>query len=269
MVFIAAGMGGGTGTGAAPIVAETAREMGALTVGVVTQPFAFEGRRRMKHAEEGIARLKDKVDTLITIPNDRLLIICDEQVTMEAGFRMADDILRQGVQSIAELVTVAGEINLDFADVKTVMSGAGPAWMAIGHGRGETRAVDAARAAMASPLLDAPIEGATRVLLNITGGGDLRLQEVQEAADFISKLVDPDANIIFGMVTDPKMENEVKMTIIATGFPSAEASAEKDAAVTAALSDVLGDEEALDLPPFLRHHRSARRRSARELAASD
>lgn len=218
LVFLACGMGGGTGTGSAPVVAEIARETGALTIATVTKPFSFEGRHRVAQAEEGIARLRGKVDTLIIIPNDRLTSVSDEQMTAESAFRIADEVLRQGVQSIAELVTVPGEINLDFADVKTVMAGAGPAWMAIGNGRGEGRAIDAARTAMASPLLDAPIEGATRVLLNITGGPDLTLQEVQSAADFVSKLVDPDANIIFGMVTDPKMEDEVRVTVIATGL---------------------------------------------------
>jgi len=220
MVFIACGMGGGTGTGAAPVIAEIAKSTGALTIAAVTKPFGFEGKRRAEQAEEGIALIRKNVDTLIVIPNDRLSEMSDEQMTAENAFRIADDVLRQGVQSIAELVTVAGEINLDFADVRTVMSGAGPAWMAIGHGRGENRASEAAKAAMASPLLDAPIEGATRVLLNITGGTNLTLQEVQQAADFVSKLVDRDANIIFGMVTDPKMDDEVRVTIIATGLPT-------------------------------------------------
>jgi len=259
-VFLACGMGGGTGTGSAPVIAEIARETGALTIATVTKPFSFEGRRRIAQAEEGIARLRSKVDTLILIPNDRLSAVSDERMTAESAFRIADDVLRQGVQAIAELVTVPGEINLDFADVKTVMSGAGPAWMAIGHGRGETRAVDAARAAMASPLLDAPIEGATRVLLNITGGGDLTLQEVQAAADFISKLVDPEANIIFGMVTDPKMDDEVRVTVIATGLAASEEGLERT------LEDMLGmaatedqaqrptedAEPGVELPGFLR-----------------
>lgn len=263
MVFIAAGMGGGTGTGAAPIVAETAREMGALTVGVVTRPFAFEGRRRAKHAEEGIARLKDKVDTLITIPNDRLLIICDEEVTMESGFRMADNILRQGIQSIAELVTVAGEINLDFADVKAVMSNAGPAWMAIGSGSGDNRAIEAAEEAIQSPLLDVSLEGARGVIFNITGGSDLTINEVHQASEVISQVVDPEANIIFGMVTDMKMENEVRLTIIATGFPVEDDSRNLSDSelVTPSAAD-------LDIPPFLRHHPAARRRMRSNVAAA-
>ena len=269
LVFIAAGMGGGTGTGGSPVVAEIAQELGALTVGVVTKPFDFEGSRRRRQADEGIAALSEVVDTLIVIPNDRLLIMSSENLSMDMAFRMADDVLRQGVQSIAELILMPGEINLDFADVKAIMSNAGPAWMAIGHGSGEDRAVMAAEAAIDSPLLEVSIEGARGVIFNVTGGTDLTLQEVHQASEIISKMVDPDCNIIFGMVTEPKMENEVKMTIIATGFPGAEASAKKEAAVTAALSDVLGDEEALDLPPFLRHHSSARRRTARELAVSD
>ncbi len=269
LVFIAAGMGGGTGTGGSPVVAEVAQELGALTVGVVTKPFNFEGSRRRKQADDGISTLSDVVDTLIVIPNDRLLIMSNENLSMDMAFRMADDVLRQGVQSIAELILMPGEINLDFADVKAIMSNAGPAWMAIGHGSGEGRAVMAAEAAIDSPLLEVSIEGARGVIFNVTGGTDLTLQEVHQASEIVSNMVDPECNIIFGMVTDPKMENEVKMTIIATGFPSAEASAEKDAAVAAALTEVLGDEESLDLPPFLRHHRSARRRTSRELAASD
>ena len=217
MVFVAAGMGGGTGTGAAPVVAEIAKELEALTIGVVTKPFSFEGSRRRKLAEEGVARLKDKVDTLIIIPNDRLFAVCDEKVTMENAFRIADDVLRQGVQSIAELVTVPGEVNLDFADISTVMTNAGPAWMAIGHGTGENKAVDAAKQAVTSALLDVSINGAKGILFNVTGGTDLSLMEVQAAADVIREAADPDANIFFGMVTDLKMEDEVKITIIATG----------------------------------------------------
>jgi len=224
MVFVAAGMGGGTGTGAAPVIAQIAKETGALTIAVVTKPFSFEGRTRTHQANEGVLRMKDQVDTLILIPNDRLTAISDETMTTSNAFRIADDVLRQGVQSIAELVTVPGEINLDFADVKTVMESAGPAWIAIGTGRGEGRAIAAARAAIASPLLDAPIEGATRVLLNVAGGPDLTLQEVNQAADFISRAVDPEANIIFGMVTDPHLEEEVRVTIIATGLPADDAS---------------------------------------------
>ena len=269
LVFIAAGMGGGTGTGGSPVVAEVAQELGALTVGVVTKPFNFEGSRRRRQADDGIATLTEVVDTLIVIPNDRLLIMSNENLSMDMAFRMADDVLRQGVQSIAELILMPGEINLDFADVKAIMANAGPAWMAIGHGSGDDRAIMAAEAAIDSPLLEVSIEGARGMIFNVTGGTDLTLQEVHQASEIVSNMVDPECNIIFGMVTDPKMENEVKMTIIATGFPNAEASAEKEAAVTAALSEILSDEEAIDLPPFLRHHRAARRRTSRELAASD
>ena len=260
MVFIAVGMGGGTGTGAASVVAEIAQETGALTIAVVTKPFNFEGRKRAKHAEDGIRWLKDHVDTLIVIPNDRLTAICDETVTTEHAFKLADDVLRQGVQSIAELVTVPGEINVDFADVKTIMSGAGPAWMAIGHGQGENRAIDAARAAINSPMLDVSIEGARGVLFNITGGSDMTLQELQQASEVIGQAVDPEANIIFGMVTDMKMENEVRVTIIATGLPTIEASSLSEDGISDFLREALGGEESeLDLPPFLRagsHHAS-------------
>ncbi len=243
MVFIAAGMGGGTGTGAAPLVAEIAKEVGALTIAVVTKPFKFEGRRRAEQADLGVDALRGNVDTLVLIPNDRLSTMSDEQLTAENAFRIADDVLRQGVQSIAELVTVPGEINLDFADVRTVMLGAGSAWMAIGHGRGPHRVHEATREAMASPLLDAPIEGATRVLLNITGSADLTLQEVQQAADYVARLVDPEANIIFGMVTNPKMEDEVRVTVIATGLPP-----EEDV-ITRTIEDVVvGTFEAEDEP---------------------
>ena len=258
MVFIAAGMGGGTGTGAAPVVAEIAKEVGALTIAVVTKPFQFEGRRRAQQADMGIGALRGNVDTLVLIPNDRLNAVSDERMTAENAFRIADDVLRQGVQSIAELVTVPGEINLDFADVRSVMLGAGPAWMAIGHGRGAQRAQEAAREAMASPLLDAPIEGATRVLLNIAGGADLTLQEVQEAADFIARLVDPEANIIFGMVTDPKMEDEVRVTVIATGLPGGEDILERsleevlDESLEEELAPVADQEPPVEMPGFLR-----------------
>ena len=265
MVFIACGMGGGTGTGAAPVIAQIAKEAGVLTIAAVTRPFVFEGRKRAVQAEEGVHRLRPNVDTLILIPNDRLSEVSDEQMTAENAFRIADDVLRQGVQSIAELVTVPGEINLDFADVRTVMSGAGPAWMAIGTGRGEDRAAEAARNAMASPLLDAPIEGATRVLLNITGGTDLTLQEVQKAADFVGRLVDPDANIIFGMVTDPKMEEEVRVTVIATGLEDGEETFETS--LEEMMEQSMDDEEEEDpseppveLPGFLRRFGFGRRK---------
>jgi cell division protein FtsZ len=260
MVFIAAGMGGGTGTGAAPVVAEIAKEANALTVGVVTKPFGFEGTRRRKLAEEGIARLKEKVDTLIIIPNDRLSQVSDENLTVEQAFKLADDVLRQGVQSIAELVTVPGDINLDFADIQTVMSNAGPAWMAIGTGTGENKAVDAARAAIKSSLLDVSIDGAKGVVLNVTGGTDLTLKEVNEAADIIIAAAHPDAQVFFGSATDLKMEDEVKITIIATGFSSEEPFTPNSEKVVGQITfpeidELMGSirkEAELDVPPFLR-----------------
>src|SRR6266702_4781289 len=218
MVFIAAGMGGGTGTGAAPIIAQISKEQGALTVGVVTKPFSFEGRQRAKNADEGIVQLRERVDTLITIPNDRLLDVIDRKTTLEQAFMEVDDVLRQGIQGISELITEPGLINLDFADVKSIMSDSGGALMAIGHGSGETRAGDAARMAISSPLLDISMEGAKGVLLNITGGSDLALSEISEAAEVVAQAADPEASIIFGAVIDPKLENEIKITVIATGF---------------------------------------------------
>jgi len=218
MVFITAGMGGGTGTGASPIVAQIAREVGALTVGVVTKPFTFEGNKRRNAAEEGIANLKQHVDTLITVPNDRLLQVADKKMPLSEAFRLADDVLRQGIQGISDLITVPGLINLDFADVKTIMSSAGSALMAIGEASGDSRALDAAHIAIASPLLDIDISGARGVLFNITGGMDLTLFEVNEAADVISKAAHPEANIIFGAVQDPAYDGKVKITVIATGF---------------------------------------------------
>lgn len=218
MVFVTAGMGGGTGTGGAPIVAEVAKEMGALTVGVVTRPFTFEGRKRAMQAEKGIAELKSKVDTLITIPNDRLLQVVDKHTTIHEAFRIADDVLRQGVQGISDLIAVPGLINLDFADVKTIMSNTGSALMGIGQATGENRAADAARKAISSPLLETSIEGAKGVLLNITGGVNLTLFEVNEAAGIIAEAADPEANIIFGAVIDENLKEEIRVTVIATGF---------------------------------------------------
>src|SRR2546429_5651228 len=218
MVFITAGMGGGTGTGASPIVAQIAREVGALTVGVVTKPFTFEGNKRRAAAEEGIAHLKQHVDTLITVPNDRLLQVVDKKMPLSEAFRLADDVLRQGIQGISDLITVPGLINLDFAVVKTIMSTAGSALMAIGEANGESPAVDAARMAIASPLLDIDINGAQGGLFNITGGMDMTLFEVNEAADIISRAAHPEANIIFGAVQDPNYDGRVKITVIATGF---------------------------------------------------
>jgi cell division protein FtsZ len=218
MVFVTACLGGGTGTGAAPIVAEVAREMGALTIGVVTKPFAFEGTKRRQQAEDGARDLQDKVDTLIVIPNDRLLQIGEEGMSIVEGFQMADDVLRQGIQGISELITVPGMVNLDFADVRKIMSDAGPALMAIGVGRGEDRAVEAARAAISSPLLEVDITGATGVLFNVTGPSDLSLHELDAAARVISSVVDPDAEIIFGTSLDDTANDEVRITVIATGF---------------------------------------------------
>jgi cell division protein FtsZ len=218
MVFITAGMGGGTGTGAAAVVAEVAREVGALTVGVVTRPFTFEGRRRAHQAEAGIAALRDKVDTLIIIPNDKLLQVVEKKTSMQEAFKIADDVLRQGVQGISDIITIPGLINVDFADVKTVMSNAGSALMGIGLGSGEGRAVEAARMAVSSPLLETSIHGASGVIFNVTGGHDLTLVEVNEAAEVIYGAVDPEANIIFGAVLDERIQGEVRITVIATGF---------------------------------------------------
>jgi cell division protein FtsZ len=218
MVFVTAGMGGGTGTGAAPVIAEYARATGALTVGVVTLPFGFEGYRRQKAAEQGVASLRESVDALIVIPNDRLLKLADAQMTVVEAFRLADDVLRHGVQGISDLVTQTGLINLDFADVKSVMGGAGTALMAIGEGVGEERATQAANAAITSPLLETSIEGARGILVNVSGGSDLTLQEVTTAANTISGAVDPSANIIFGAVLHPRPRPELRITVIATGL---------------------------------------------------
>lgn len=219
MVFITAGMGGGTGTGAAPIVAECAKDLGALTVAVVTKPFTFEGKRRREQAEKGTAYLKEKVDTIITIPNDKLLQMIDKKTPLKDAFLKADDVLRQGVQGISDLITTTGLINLDFADVKTVMSDQGEAIMGIGLGTGENRALDAVDAAIHSPLLETGIDGAQSILLNVTGGPDVSLYEINEAAEKIAEAVDPDANIIFGQVIDPDMEEDsIRITVVATGF---------------------------------------------------
>ena len=221
MVFVTAGMGGGTGTGAAHVVAECAKEVGALTVGVVTKPFMFEGKRRMNQALSGIESLKAKVDTLITIPNDKLLQVIDRRTSMLDAFRIADDVLRQGVQGISDLIGVPGLINADFADVRTIMSNAGSALMGIGTAKGEGGAMAAAEAAIKSPLLEASIDGAQGVLFNITGGKDLSLFDVSEASNIITEAVDPNANIIFGAVIDESLEDEIRVTVIATGFKSA------------------------------------------------
>jgi cell division protein FtsZ len=218
LVFITAGMGGGTGTGAAPIVAEVAKELGALTVGIVTRPFLFEGRRRQSQADEGIAALQSRVDTLIMIPNDKLLSVISDQTPVQEAFRMADDVLRQGVQGISDIITIPGLVNVDFADIRAVMADAGSAMMGIGVGSGKSRAQEAATAAISSPLLDASVEGAKGVVFNITGGSDLTLHAVNSAAEKIYEVVDPEANIIFGAVIDDRLQGEVRITVIATGF---------------------------------------------------
>ncbi len=259
LVFVAVGMGGGTGTGASPVVAQIAKESGALTVGVVSRPFQFEANTRRKNAEEGIAKLKDHVDTLIVIPNDRLLHMQDtedENYTWEDALKIADSVLQQGIQAIAEVITVPGEINVDFADVRTILSNAGPAWLAIGKGKGENRATDAARMATKSPLLDITMDGARRILFVITGGASLTLQEVQDAAQVIQDMSDPDANIIFGTCRDPRLEDEVKITMVAAAFPVlAETRQMREQELERLLSDVSPlSEDDLDVPSFLRRN---------------
>jgi cell division protein FtsZ len=259
MVFVTAGKGGGTGTGAAPVLAEIARELGALTVGVVTKPFAFEGRKRSQQAELGIENLRDRVDTLIVIENDRLLQVVEKKTSVVDAFRMADDILRQGVQGITDLITVPGLVNLDFADVRTIMREAGSALMGIGSAAGENRAAEAARAAVSSPLLETTIEGATGILLNITGGPEIGLFEVNEAAEVVTSAADQNANVIFGAVIDDAMGDEVRVTVIATGFGGGRRRRRGAAAeATVPAPPVPGGQafevpdEALDVPSFLR-----------------
>ena len=222
MVFVTAGMGGGTGTGAAPIVASTAKEMGILTIGVVTKPFTFEGKKRLAQAERGVASLKGKVDTLVVIPNDKLLQVIDRKTSMVEAFRMADDVLSQGVQGISDLISVSGVINLDFADVRTIMLNQGMAHMGIGVASGENRAEDAAKQAIQSPLLETSIEGARGIIINITGGSDMGLHEANTAAELVQRSADPEANIIFGTVIDDSMGDEIQITVIATGFEKEE-----------------------------------------------
>jgi len=255
MVFISCGMGGGTGTGGLPTVAEIAKQSGALTIGVVTKPFGFEGGHRTEVAEEGILALTSKVDTLIIIPNDRLLQLCDAKTTVDSAFKLADDALLLGVQAISEVVTVPGLINLDFADIKSVMKDAGPAWMSMGKASGQNRAAEAAKAALASPLLDVSVKGAKGVLFNITGGPNLTLFECNEAAEAISQAVDPRANIIFGVVRDPKMDSEVKITIIATGFTTQYGKGSPDLEELRRL--MRGGSDTLDVPSFLRRGQRA------------
>ena len=265
MVFVTSGEGGGTGTGAAPVIAEIAKaEIGALTVGVVTRPFEFEGSQRARQAEEGIERLREVVDTLIVIPNEKLLAIVERRTSMLDAFREADNVLRQGVQGITDLITIPGLINLDFADVRTIMHDAGSALMGIGTGSGESRAADAAREAISSPLLEESVDGATGLLLNITGGRDLGLFEVNEAAEIIANAADPNSNIIFGAVIDEAQGDEVRVTVIATGFDhrgrglrGREAGRPRprdrgpriDAGQRSSLE--ISDDE-IDIPPFLR-----------------
>ena len=274
MVFVTAGMGGGTGTGACPIIAEVAKEAGALTVAVVTKPFLFEGTRRMVAAEEGIENLKGKVDTLIVVPNQRLMDVIDKNLTLIEAFRLADGVLSQGVQGISDLITSTGLINVDFADVKTVMSGAGTALMGIGSGVGENRAQTAARSAIASPLLETSIEGAKGMLFNIIGGADLTMNEVNQAAEIISKAADADAEIIFGAVIDEALVDQIKITVIATGFDETRqrlraisGRATTKPALETVVNDQTGDDKKeftepqdntdteLDIPAFLRQGR--------------
>ena len=264
MVFVTCGMGGGTGTGAAPVVAEIAKQTGALTIAVVTKPFTFEGSHRTEVSEDGIVRLLGKVDTLIIIPNDRLLDLCDQKTVVDNAFKLADDVLRHGVQAIAEVITVPGLINLDFADVKAVMKDAGPAWMSMGVGASKNRAADAATEALASPLLDVSVDGAKGVLFNVAGGTGLTLFEVNEAADVIKQAVDPEANIIFGVVQDPSMGEEVRLTLIATGFASklGMAGVSREDEFNELLKGLKGKEEELDVPAFLRRPLFNHRRQA-------
>jgi cell division protein FtsZ len=255
MVFIAAGMGGGTGTGAAPVMADVAREAGALTIAIVTRPFTFEGQHRREQAEQGIERLVPVCDTLITIPNDRILNLCDRRTAADNAFKLADDILYQGVSAISSVITTPGEINLDFADIKAVMKGMGQAWLSIGTATGQNRAVEAAKACITSPLLDASVEGATAILFTVTAGMDLTLAEIQEAAEVIRKAADPSANIIFGMNYAPEMSNEVRITLIATGFNSKPGKLNKEAMEKEMkeLRKYLLDEDQMDIPAFLRN----------------
>ena len=268
MVFVTAGMGGGTGTGAAPIVAQAAKEMGILTIGVVTKPFTFEGKKRLSQAERGIESLKGKVDTLVVIPNDKLLQIVDRKTSIIEAFKMADDVLRQGVQGISDLIAIPGLVNLDFADVKTIMLNQGMAHMGVGRASGENRAEDAAKEAIQSPLLETSIEGAKGVIINITGGDNLGLHEVNTAAELVQRSVDPEANIIFGTVTDESMGDDIQITVIATGFEKNEPISsigvdnivsktwEKKVNSIPSSSDTSSSQNDLDIPAFLRKNRN-------------
>jgi cell division protein FtsZ len=262
MIFITCGMGGGTGTGASPVVAQIAREVGALTVGVVTRPFTFEGNRRKNSAEDGVQRLKEQVDTLIVIPNDRILQLVEKRTTVPEAFRMADDVLRQAIQGISELITEHGNINCDFADVKSIMSNAGSALMAIGHGTGESRAMEAAKSAIESPLLELSIEGAKGVLFNITGNEDLGMLELHEAAQLIQEAADPDANIIFGHVIDNRLQDEVRITLIATGFDNSRRTVGVKPTQMVPKQSVVAQPaqtEDLSVPAFLRYRQQGQR----------
>ena len=271
MVFVTAGMGGGTGTGAAPIVAATAKEMGILTIGVVTKPFTFEGKKRLAQAERGVASLKGKVDTLVVIPNDKLLQVIDRKTSMVEAFRMADDVLRQGVQGISDLISVPGVINLDFADVRTIMLNQGMAHMGVGIASGENRAEDAAKQAIQSPMLETSIEGARGIIINITGGSDMGLHEANTAAELVQRSADPEANIIFGTVIDDSMGDEIQITVIATGFEKEEErrsvgsqyenivadawrkrNSNNISSINSSSNDINGD---LDIPTFLRKNK--------------
>ncbi len=257
MVFLAAGMGGGTGTGSIPLVAQIAKEAGALTIAVVSKPFGFEVATRRKNADDGIGRLVEHVDTLITIPNDRLLETQhhnEQTKSWDDALRLADSVLQQGIQAVAEVVMVPGEINVDFADVRTIMHNAGPAWLAIGKGKGENRAVEAAKEATKSPLLDIAIDGAKRVLFVMTGGPSLSLKEVQQASEVVHELLDPEANVIFGTVKDPKMDDEVKITLVAASFPVPnENLLQRQEELRSLLRDsVVQNGDELDVPSFLR-----------------
>src|SRR5438132_5515509 len=249
MIFITAGEGGGTGTGGAPVVAELGRELGALTVGVVTKPFGFEGRKRSQQAEQGIESLRERLETLIVIENDRLLQVVEKQTTVVDAFRQADDVLRQGVQGITDLITVPGLVNLDFADVRTIMREAGSALMGIGAASGDNRASEAARAAVSSPLLESSIDGATGILLNVTGGTDIGLFEVNEPAEVVTSAADPNANIIFGAVIDEAMGDEVRVTVIATGFGGQRRRRRSE---TQSGAGTGRGEETFEVPAFLR-----------------
>ncbi len=260
MAFVAVGMGGGTGTGAAPVVAQIAKESGALTIAVVSRPFGFEAQTRRRNAEEGLERLRDHVDTMIVIPNDRLLALNEEQsdsYSWEEALKLADSVLHQGISAIAEVVTIPGEINVDFADVKTILSGAGQAWLSIGRGRGPERAREAAKQCTESPLLDMSLDGARRILFVLTGGNNLSLQEVQEAAAVVEELADPNANIIFGTNKDARLDDEVKMTMVAADFPEKAEEPQDD------IARLLGEMEVPDrrdyeLPTFLQHRQNRR-----------